>query len=171
MRVCMCVRVHFIALPKALKSLPSGLSSSWRFDLNLSIWVANRPFLWYDFVCATVSMRLCVCESTSSLIKESEQPNQGEDPCCWSGLWSESISDDFKHWCPLLFKDASPPLLFSSLFVLLQASEKRGPGITSECLFHFVGRNEIGTEMWLSVLLDTVKDSVGRKSLRGKHAF
>lgn len=174
MRACMCVRVHFIALPKALKSLPSGLSSSWRFDLNLSIWVANRPFLWYDFVCATVSMRLCVSVCLwiyliSDKRIRTAKPRRGSvlliGALVWEHLWW------FQTLMPFVVQRC---LSSSAVFLpvhLLQASEKRGPGITSECLFHFVGRNEIGTEMWLSVLLDMVKDSVGRKSLRGETWF
>lgn len=156
--VCVCVYVEtmdFTDLSEALKSLPSGLSSSWSPDLHLSIRADN---LSYIISLLRPSASLCVYVGlwfyliSGKKKKKSSQANTGEGLSCWLGLWSECISDDFKHWCPLLIKDSSPPHLSSSLLLCSRPQKMQGE-VLPLCVSHcFVDGNKIENWILLSML-------------------
>lgn len=164
-------------------SSQSTQESSLRSFFFLEVWPESfnlgsqqTIFLIWFCMCNCVYVSVCLCVSVCLWIYlisdkriRTTKPRRGSvlliGALVWEHLWW------FQTLMPFVVQRC---LSSSAVFLpvrLLQASEKRGPGFTSECLFHFVGRNEIGTEMWLSVLLDMVKDSVGRKSLRGETCF
>lgn len=163
--VCVCVWSRWtsqISL-KHSRVFPQVLSSSWRSYLNLSTWAANRPFLWYYFVSATIGMpcaSMCLCECLRIYLISDKiltaRPRRGSvlliRALVWKHLWwFQTLMPFVVQKMPLLLSCfplcSSPPGL-----------RKCGASFTSECLFHFVDRNEMSAgfdcqccTLWLKI--------------------